>query len=517
MEGTQELPKVTPFLLRTVDDACARRVAYEYGGEPGTRDPVNRSRVRSAVLDAVRTWSATGTVPAPLSSLEPEEQAIVAAAVTGYCELFPEPVADVELPVEQPTELTRRGIRLGGWVDLGVTLPDGTRELRQVAWGARNAPADPLELESVRLAVLRIVAEQWATGPEGADGAAGMAGSLTVVWADLLNRTVARRALRIPGDLVPIATWLDERLERVRERVANPEPTPGRDCAMCRFVPRCPAHSVRGSMAVRAGSLFPAIPTLSPTALDTWSRCRREFRDRVLLSLPPSDPEGPSEHGLYVHQLLRFAHEHGSCHDPAHVEDVLTGHGADDRVRAEVARHVARCPRDAEAVGHEREWARANPGPPVFMATARLDAVWAHDGVLEVRDYKTGRVAEAALADDPRAWLQAWVAAPVAAARGLRLRLRYEHLATEIDEDPEPWEPGAEELAVVGDRLATTVNEMLAERDWNGVGEPGACGRCRYRSICPDSAAASGEPVWSTAPGLDDRADDPVLDDVSES
>ena len=37
---------------------------------------------------------------------------------------------------------------------------------------------------------------------------------------------------------------------------------------------------------------------------------------------------------------------------------------------------------------------RASTGcpPPMFMATARIDAVWVHDGLLDARDYKTGRL-----------------------------------------------------------------------------------------------------------------------------
>ena len=67
--------------------------------------------------------------------------------------------------------------------------------------------------------------------------------------------------------------------------------------------------------------------------------------------------------------------------------------------------------------------------PPSFMATGRLDAVWQHNGLLEVRDYKTGSVVTERVADDPRARLQAWLAAPIAERLGLKLRIRYEHLA----------------------------------------------------------------------------------------
>ena len=129
------------------------------------------------------------------------------------------------------------------------------------------------------------------------------------------------------------------------------------------------------------------------------------------------------------------------------------------------------------------------------MATARVDAVWAHDGVLDARDYKTGSVWHHRVADDPRAAVQLFVLAPVARERGLRLRLRYEHLAAGIDDDPEPWEPDDGELAAVEERLRTIVETMRAEETWRGVSDEPVCRYCRYRSICPDSASKT-EPLW---------------------
>jgi RecB family exonuclease len=252
-------------------------------------------------------------------------------------------------------------------------------------------------------------------------------------------------------------------------------------------------------MMTGRGDLLPALLTLSPTALETWHRCPREWRNHRLLNLPASDHLHPTSHGLYLHDLLRHVHEHGSCHDPAHVAEVLAANGGDARAAEEIDRHAARCPQDAEAIAHEREWVRVNATPPVFLATARLDAVWLRDGVLEVRDYKTGSRVIDTLRDDPRARLQAWVAAPRAVEHGARLRIRYEYLAAEVADDPESWEPDDDELAAIDLELRDTVATMranAASRDWAGVADPEVCGRCRYRSICPDSAAPS-EPSWA--------------------
>lgn len=475
-------PRVTPYLLRVADSMCARRLGCEHRAEPGTGDPVNRARVRNAVLDGVCTWHDTGAWVAPVG-LVPEEHRLVEHLWGWYERRFPQRVAGVELPAESPTPLGRRHVVLGGWVDLGVVHEAGGRELRQLTWTPWPGVADPLEDPTVRLAVLRLACLGWLDEP------------LLVTATNLLLGEETRRGVVAPEDLEPVAAWLDERLAVVRDRSGDGVPSPGRDCASCRFVPRCPAHDVRGAMFTRRDALVPAMLSISPSTLDTWQRCPREWRDRALLNLPASDGEGGAQHGLMLHRLLHLIHRAGSCHDPSRVEDVLLAHAADERTREEVRRHTTRCPIGAEAVGHEVEWARAHAAPPVFLATARLDAVWAHDGLLDVRDYKSGRVADHAIAHDRAARLQAWVAAPVAAARGARLRLRYEHLATEVVEDPEPWEPSEDDLEAIGAELAGTVAAMLAERDFVGVGDEAVCRRCRYRSICDDSAVP-GEPEW---------------------
>src|SRR5262249_38734578 len=232
-----------------------------------------------------------------------------------------------------------------------------------------------------------------------------------------------------------------------------------------------------------------------------WTRCARAWRNQYLLDLPASDGAGSPDHGQLVHDLLRFIHVNGSCHDDAHVAGALEAHAADDRLRAEVSRHVSRCPAGAEALGHELELARFHGRPwPPFMATARLDAVWIHDGILDARDFKTGGLWLPRVADDTRALIQAFVLAPRAAELGLRLRLRYEYLASEVDEDPDPWELDESGLPSVEERIRADVGGMRELEDWSGVGDEAICSYCRYRSICPDSASP-GEPGWPRVEG----------------
>jgi hypothetical protein len=243
--------------------------------------------------------------------------------------------------------------------------------------------------------------------------------------------------------------------------------------------------------------LLADIVSITPSNYDDFVQCERRFLNRQLLGLPASDAGPPNDTGLLVHDLLRFIHAEGSCADAAHVAEVLAGHDADnDHVRQLVDRHARRCPsRDVSGEAHEVTLARFHRlPPPMFMATARIDAVWVHDGLLDARDYKTGRLREERLGEDPSAKVQAFVLDQAARDRNLRLRLRYEYLSADVVDDPEPWEPDADDLAAIEEEIRTSVARMRTIDDWKGVADD-RCTRCAYRSICRDSAARS-EPTW---------------------
>ncbi|HEY7439906.1 MAG TPA: PD-(D/E)XK nuclease family protein [Acidimicrobiia bacterium] len=251
-------------------------------------------------------------------------------------------------------------------------------------------------------------------------------------------------------------------------------------------------------------ALLSVVPSVSPSALDSWERCPRAYANRNLYGIAESDTGGTPDLGLLVHAMLKEVHENGSCLDPDHVTEVLALHGIDDgnAVAAMIRRHARRCP-SATAVGiHERELARLHRETPMFIAVGRLDAMWKHDGILEVRDYKTGGQHLERVADDPRAQLQAWLAAPLAAARGLRLRVRYEYLAAEVVDDPDPLDADDETLAEITAHLVQTVEaikDAAAREEFAAAADPEICRTCAYRSICPESAAP-GVPSWSVPP-----------------
>jgi hypothetical protein len=243
--------------------------------------------------------------------------------------------------------------------------------------------------------------------------------------------------------------------------------------------------------------LLADIVSITPSNYDDFVQCERRFLNRQLLGLPASDAGPPNETGLLTHDLLRLIHDEGSCADLTHVADVLARHDADnDFMRQLVDRHARRCPSsDVNGSAHEVTLARFHKlPPPMFMATARIDAVWVHDGLLDARDYKTGRMHGDRLAEDAAAKVQAFVLDQAARARELRLRLRYEYLNPDVPDDPEPWEPDADDMAAIEEELRAAVERMRMNDDWKGVADD-RCTRCPYRSICRDSVAPS-EPTW---------------------
>jgi hypothetical protein len=493
---TEALPKVTPYLLRRADTMCARRLAREVEGGERSSDPVNRSRLRDAFLTAARAAHAETRAPVAAdfagigNDLEPEEKAVLTRAGESYVQIFGDRAVRYEdHGLDTPSVSPRRRLRIGGWVDLAVVGTDGAHELRHLElWGGRVPHEDPLELESVKVAVLRL--SGWAVDRP-----------VRVIWADLVHGLVRERTVTVASALPELTAWFEQRVEIVRTRIAEPDAQMGADCGTCKFVAACPAHPTGAHFSSPRGDLLPGIVAVTPTALDAWRRCPREWRGAYVLSVPSSDDDGGARarHGQRMHGVLRLVHEQGSCHDTVHVEDVLVAHGMDDddRVRSELARHSRRCPDGATAFGHEITRARFHRKPfPAFMASVRLDALWRYDGFLAAHDYKTGQRWNDRVADDPQGRFQAWVLAPLADALGLRVRIVFEHLAAEIIDDPEPFEPDDDDFAQIGEELRREVEAIRAETEFAGVSDPEVCGRCQYRSICPDSAVA-GTPSWA--------------------
>ena len=322
---------------------------------------------------------------------------------------------------------------------------------------------------------------------------------LRLVVVDLLAGAVVEEELDVAAALPEALEWITDRVAVVRDACRRPG-AEGR-----RRLPRLPVRArLPGPRRHDGGHVDRACPGARPAArrhrhasprprTTTWKRCPREYLLTHLLAVPPSDEIRPTDHGLLLHELLRVVHEQGTCRDADHVRDVLAGHGVDDpALRRDARAPHAPLPDAMPRRGvHEVDLARFHRMPaPMFMATARIDAIWVHDGILDARDYKTGARWYERVADDPRARVQAFVLDQHARRRGLRLRLRYEHLAAEVDDDPEPFEPDDDDLAAIEEELRATVAELWSIDEWTRRRRRRRVPWCRFRSICPDSAAA---------------------------
>lgn len=249
-----------------------------------------------------------------------------------------------------------------------------------------------------------------------------------------------------------------------------------------------------------------AVLPLSVTALERWDRCRRQYLLRDLLAVPdPPSAPGPGAptdpgFGLAVHRLLETVHREETCGDPArtlalaaHVEPSVA-----QQLATLATRHASRCPGAGTGVdwsAHEHGVARFNRRPdPMFMLTGRADALWAHGGVLAAHDYKTGVPRVERLGDLLAARVQAWLLAPLAARRGLRIRIVYEHLDASVHDWPDPYEPEEEDLAAIGDELRGIASAIRAETSFAGSGDPLDCRWCAYRPVCRDAPPPAPPP-----------------------
>ncbi len=217
---------------------CGRRLAKTFTGSEKSHDPVHRSRLRDAFLATARDIHAELAVPqeqhfANVGNLLdpavlPEERAVLEQAGRWYVAMFGDRPAQWDDPgAELLTE--RHGIRFGGWIDLPLRTADGGFELRQFElWGRRTPPADPFDVDAIRLAFLRL--KRWLNGEP-----------LRAVWADLLQGVLVERVIESSERAVQIG-WFDERLEIVARRSEEGIAKNDRYCGGCAVVSRCPEH-----------------------------------------------------------------------------------------------------------------------------------------------------------------------------------------------------------------------------------------------------------------------------------
>ena len=174
--GPRALPKVTPYLLRRADDDVRPAAGPRVRGRravPRSGAPVPDAR-RLPRRGARRPRRAHGARARRLrrSRRRPRARGAPGARrrpARWYVEMFGDRAAAAARPrARRADRLAGPGLRIGGWVDLTVRRPPtaGSSSASSSS-GAGGSPVDdPLELEAVRVAVLRL--SPWCDGATAA-------------------------------------------------------------------------------------------------------------------------------------------------------------------------------------------------------------------------------------------------------------------------------------------------------------------------------------------------------------
>lgn len=237
MDG-EELPQITPSMLRNAEESCRRRLAHEVRG--GKRHANRTADMRFAVSNRVEADARLAQaelgrpVPAAFAEpreLEPEQQELYRAAVRGYLDCFGATEGLVVDLGGWRTPVAGAGVELVANVGLPVELAGGGREIRRVYLG-RRASWPLLDAADVQVALVRT--EQWA--PDRLD----------IVAVDVLEqRRIDRSAegAELTAQREAAMAWIADRAARILELASDPRPRAGRDCAGCAFVSGCAAHA----------------------------------------------------------------------------------------------------------------------------------------------------------------------------------------------------------------------------------------------------------------------------------
>lgn len=232
---TEDLPRLTPALLRRAEEMCPLRVRHEYRGTRGNWGGNVRYRVRQSIVSQARVAHAEMRAAEArhfeaLPTLLPEEVRRFDDAAAAYVELFADsPARTIELD-EWETVDEARDIRLVAGVDLLLEDAEGAPEIRTLDLDPWSTPAEPAQDPGVRFALLRVV-----------DEVGG--GPVRIRSANLRDGVIDYDVtVDIDESRDGIGAWLDERLSIVRAIESDGTPRPSMECGRCKFVSRCGAH-----------------------------------------------------------------------------------------------------------------------------------------------------------------------------------------------------------------------------------------------------------------------------------
>lgn len=230
----EPLPRVTESQLRRAADerSCSLRLAKEHSAKKGAWSPSPAFAVSNRILGDARQAHAERRAPTArdfpgVRDLLPEQQRLYDAAARTYLALFGDrPVVTADNVDEWTTFDPATGVELVGSPGLPVD-DDGAPELRVLSLRGDHRAL----IDAPRRSFLLLRTEGWAAGRP-----------LRVVAADLVAGHVEEVCVDTAAEHATAHAWLAERVEQLRARIADPAPSPGRDCATCRYVAECGAH-----------------------------------------------------------------------------------------------------------------------------------------------------------------------------------------------------------------------------------------------------------------------------------
>jgi hypothetical protein len=224
-ELADDLPRVTPALLRRADEMCRRRLAHEFesGSKPSKLGDAAFEVANRLIADAI-TWHRGDVAPAhgfpDPSDLEPEQRAVYRAASRAYLRMFGDARVEIH-DLGWSTDLVDAGVRLVGPAGIATVAVDGTRSLRVVRLAGRR-----IDSTDIRFAILR--ASEWARD------------TLQIVAVDLLQYDTSEYEIDMVTRLDEAREWLASRVAVIRERAHPRHTSAGGDCRDCPCLPGCP-------------------------------------------------------------------------------------------------------------------------------------------------------------------------------------------------------------------------------------------------------------------------------------
>jgi hypothetical protein len=226
--------KVTLGHLTRAERICGRRLKLEHRNARSNFGSNGRWRVSNRVTEEIRLAHTELSAPrldrfdAAAGDLTPEQRRVYELATRWYVTLFTRPVRVVDED-QWGTDIPG-DLRLVGPAGLGFTDEESQPEIRLLRFDARPAPpAALIDTPAVRFALLRRVA--WLQGR-----------TVHVAVADLVRGTYEEGDIETEQAMPEITTWLAERIEAIRQRIATPTPQVGLECGWCPFIAGCEPH-----------------------------------------------------------------------------------------------------------------------------------------------------------------------------------------------------------------------------------------------------------------------------------